>query len=120
MTTLDRDHLISWLLEAPLYAVLVNANRYGQTAGRWLADIAGAEGIHEPLTGKKIANGRFYAQDLTFGNVRFPAAAVVVYVRKGTPRQSPVLIYANDLAGFPTQGRGGDVIIPFSGGVLQV
>lgn len=121
MNIVDGDHLISWLVDAPLHAVLVDTREYRHfPQHRWLADIAGAKGFHEPLIAKRVHDRAFFANDVRFLAVGFPAAAVAVYVKGPTFKQSPVLLYADVLVGFPTKGLGGDVIVPFSAGVLRV
>jgi hypothetical protein len=121
MNVIDGDHLISWLVDAPLFAVLVDTRTYKHLPEhRWLSDIAGATGFHEALVGKRVADRIFFANDVRFLAVSFPASAVALYVKGLNPRQSPVLLYADVLVGFPTQGNGGDVIVPFTQGVLRV
>lgn len=121
MNIVDGDHLISWLVDAPLFAVLVDARNYKYfPEHRWLSDIAGAIGFHEPLMAKRVQGRTLFAQDVRFLAVGFPAAAVALYVKGASYKQSPVLLYASQLVGFPTQGHGGDVIVPFSDGVLKV
>lgn len=120
MNIIDGDHLISWLAEAPLFAVLVDTRVYKHLPEhRWISEIAGATGFHEPLMNKRVMNRTLFANDVRFLAVGFPATAVAVYV-KASGKQSPVLLYADGLVGFPTKGNGGDVIVPFSVGVLKV
>lgn len=121
MNIVDGDHLISWLLDAPLFSVLVDNRIYRHFPNhRFLSDIAGATGFHEQLVNKRVAGRALFANDVRFLAVGFPAAAVALYVKGPNAKQSPVLLYADVLVGFPTQGRGGDVIVPFSQGVLRV
>ena len=121
MNIVDGDHLISWLVDAPLFAVLVDTREYKHfPEHRFLADITGAKGFHEPLMAKRVAGRALFANDVRFLAVGFPATAMALYVKGPTFRQSPVLCYADVLVGFPTKGNGGDVIVPFSQGVLRV
>lgn len=121
MMTLDGTHLISWLVEAPLFAVLVDTRKYKYfPEHRWLAAIEGAEGWHEPLMNKKVYGRTLYADDTTFRLVRIPAGAVVIYVKRANPKTSPVLIFTNEMTGLPVKGNGSDVVVPFSQGVLRV
>jgi hypothetical protein len=121
MNIVDGNHLISWLADAPLFAVLVDTRDYKHfPEHRWLSDIAGAKGFHEPLVNKRVHDRTFFANDVRFLAVGFPAAGVAVYVKGPTFRQSPVLVYASSLVGLPSKGNGGDVIVPFSVGVLKV
>jgi hypothetical protein len=108
MNIIDGDHLLSWLVDAPL------------PEHRWISAIAGATGFHEPLMNKRVRDQTLFANDVRFLAVGFPATAVAVYVAAATLKQSPVLLYADVLVGFPTKGNGGDVIVPFSQGVLRV
>jgi len=121
MNIVDGDHLISWLVEAQLFAVLVDTRVYKHLPEhRFLSDIVGATGFHELLINKRVGGRALFANDVRFLAVGFPASAVALYVKGGKPAQSPVLLYADVLVGFPTQGHGGDVIVPFSQGVLRV
>ena len=121
MNVIDRNHLLTWLESAPLHAVLVDTRGYQhRPEHRWLNDVQGAMGFHEQLVSKRVSEGRLYAADVRFLAVKFPAAAVAVYVKRDSARQSPVLIYADTLVGLPSKGDGGDIIVPFSTGVLGI
>jgi hypothetical protein len=121
MNIVDGNHLISWLVDAPVFAVLVDGKNYRwEPEHRWLADIKGAASWHEPLMGKRVENRMFYASDVRFRLVGFRASAVAVYVKKSTPQNSPVLVYADTMTNLPTQGKHGDVIVPFTHGVIHV
>ena len=121
MNAVDADHLLSWLVDAPLYAVLVDVRNYThKPEHRFFSDISGASGFHEQLVGKRVADGVLYASDVRFLAVKFPAAGVAIYRKAGSPRTSPVLVYADTLVGLPSDGKGGDVIMPFSAGVIRI
>jgi hypothetical protein len=121
MNIVDGDHLLNWLLSVPVYAVLVDGRHYRwQPEHRWLSDITGQAGFHEMLVGKIVQNRTFFANDVRFLAVTFPASAVAVYVKGPSVQQSPVICYADVLVGLPAKGDGGDIIMPFSHGVLRV
>lgn len=121
MNVIDGDHLLSWLIDAPLFAVLVETDGYRwKPTDRWLSDIVGANGFHEPLMGKRIQDRTLYANDVRFLAVKFKASALAVYAKGSSLSNSPVLLYADSLVGFPTKGSGGDVIVPFSVGIIKV
>lgn len=121
MNVIDGDHLLNWMLDAPLFATLVETDGYRwKPTDRWLGQITGANGFHEPLMGKRVENRTFYASDVRFLAVKFKAAALAVYVKGPSLNTSPILLYADSLIGFPTKGNGGDVIVPFSVGMIKV
>lgn len=121
MNIVDGDHLLSWLVGAPLFAVLVDTNDYyWKPSDRWLSNITGATGFHEPLMAKRVEQRTLFAQDVRFLAVKFKASALAVYVKGSSPQTSPILLYADSLVGFPTKGSGGDVIVPFSVGIIKV
>lgn len=76
----------------------------------------------QTLTGKTVTNGVFDAADVTFTAV--PAGdvseGVVLAKWTGDEATSPILLYVDQITGFPLTTNGGDVIIQWDNGAYKI
>ena len=114
MNCINKDALIDWLLTANVMAMLVDTTKAPAGEPRMMGDIPGKSGIGQVLRNKRVVDGVFYADDMTFPAVKTRVGACVVCV------DQRVLVYQDGIVDSPTDPKGGDVTVPFSNGVLAV
>ena len=107
---------------APLKVCLVTAGYTYSTAHEFVSDLGTRAGVDQALTNVSITGGVLDADDLDFGLLAPGSAlkAVVIYLDTGNPSTSPLLLYLDQLAGFPMTTNGGGVTIPWSDGTKKI
>lgn len=107
---------------APLKVCLVTAGYTYSTAHEFVSDLGTRVGVDQALTNVSITGGVLDADDLDFGLLAPGSAlkAVVIYLDTGAPSTSPLLLYLDQLAGFPMTTNGGGVTIPWSDGTKKI
>lgn len=98
-------------------AVLVK-NTYAPvfSTNEFLSDIqAHVTNTPQQLSGVTVTNGVFDANDVTFPAVAADThKAIVLYIDTGVPATSPLMMYFDDIPGFPFTGNGADAEIRWS------
>jgi len=70
----------------------------------------------QPLAGMDVSDGVFDADDVDFGNVDAGHVmnSLVLYQDTGDAATSPLILYLNNIGGFPMTTTGGQVLMPWS------
>lgn len=115
------DQLISFSAD-PIMAALVSDGYTFSAAHEFLSEVGVLVGSPQALTGKTTSGGIFDADDLAFGAIApgSTAKALVLYLNTGNPSTSPLIIYDDEITGFPFATNGGDVNIPWSNGPYKI
>ncbi len=103
----------------PVKAVLVK-NTYAAVIGthEFLTDIqAHIANTPQALTGVTVTGGVFDANDVLFSAVAADThKAIVLYVDTGVAGTSPLMLYLDEIPGFPFVGNGADAEIRWNNG----
>lgn len=103
-------------------AVLVPAGYTYSAAHEFLSDLGSVVGTAQTLTSKTVDGGVFDAADPDFGAIApgSTVKGVVLYKDTGVASTSPLLVYFDDVTGFPFSTNGGTVSVPWSSGALKI
>lgn len=76
----------------------------------------------QTLGSKTYAAGVFDAADVTFAAVTAgdTTEGIVIYKDTGNPATSPLLIYIDQITGFPLATNGGDVVVQWDNGSYKI
>lgn len=116
MNAANPKTIVELLAKQELFAQLVDTTA-GKPAGvpSTLSDIKGLSGIEQKLQGVRSEGALLLADRMVFPAVKTTVGAVVVYTR-----EKKVLVYSSELDRAPRTPRGGDVVMDFSKGILQL
>lgn len=107
-----------------LKAVIVSSAYAPSLSTHEFLDSASASvlGSAVTLTGKSVAGGVFNADDINIQAVAAGATAkaVVVFKDSGDPATSPLLLYIDQVGGFPAATNGGDITIQWDNGAYKI
>lgn len=107
----------------PVKAVLVK-NTYAPVIAshEFLTDIqAHVANTAQALAGVTVAGGVFDANDVTFAAVGADThKAIVLYVDTGVAGTSPLVLYLDEIPGFPFTGNGSDAEIRWDNGANRI
>ena len=92
------------------------------TAHEFLSDAGTLVGTAQTLGSKSITGGVFDAADPAFGAIApgSTAKALIMWKDTGNPATSPLLVYLDQLTGFPFATNGGAVTVPWSNGTGKI
>ncbi len=96
---------------------------YTFSAGHeFLADLGAVVGTAQALASKTTSGGVFDAADVDFGALPpgDTIKAAVFYKDTGSAATSPLIEYADEIAGFPMATNGGGVTLPWSNGAYKI
>lgn len=91
-------------------------------AHEFSTDVGPVVGSDQALTNKSVAGGVFDADDVPFGAVASGSTvnALVIFKDTGNPSTSPLLIYLDEVVGFPLATNGSEITIPWSNGAAKI
>lgn len=74
------------------------------------------------LSGKSVTDGAFDANDVTWTAVAAgsTAKALVLYRDTGTPSTSPLLLYLDNITGWPLATSGGNITVTWDNGGFKI
>lgn len=105
-----------------LKVALLPAAYVRDDAHEFLADVGATVGAAQTLANKAVTNGVFSADDADFGQLATGSTvgSAVLYVDKGTPAASPLLMHIPDMVGMPLTTNGGGVVVQWSRGAAKI
>ena len=103
-------------------AVLLPDSYTYSATHEFLSDLGPAVGSKSVLTGMAVSGGSFDADDVAFGPVAGGSTvrAMAIIKDTGNASTSPVLIYFDDVPGFPFLTNGADVTIRWPSGAGRI
>lgn len=114
MNHLAKDAILDMIVKCGLEAMLVDTTDYAfDPSHRSLAQIAGRSGIGQKILALRATGGTLYGDDMKFPAVKSRVGAVVIYF----PDQT-VLAYSDGIVDSVKSPKGGDVMVPFSRGIV--
>jgi hypothetical protein len=113
------------LINDPIECVLLCDGSYSVdiTADEFFSEIPVDEIVSKTLiTGKTISGRRsFDADDLVFPSVSGQTVTQLVILKStGIADSSPLIVYYDDVVGFPLTPNGGDIIVTWSDGPERI
>ena len=105
--------------------VMLVKNTYPQALAtdEFVADISAYRlNTDQTLGAKTVAGGIFDAGDATYTAVTAgdTSEGVVIYKDTGAEATSPLLVYIDDITGFPLATNGGDITVAWSNGAYKI
>lgn len=103
-------------------AVIVSDAYTFSAAHEFLTDLGTVVGTAQTLTTKSTTGGVFDADDVDFGAIApGPVCkAVVLYKDTGSAATSPLLMYGDEVTGFPMTANGGGIKVPINNGAYRI
>lgn len=101
---------------------IVSASYTYSDSHEFLSSVGALVGAKQVLAGKTFAGGVFDATDVGFGAIAAGSTgkALVLFKDTGSAATSPLLVYLDDVVGFPFATNGAEVTIPWSDGVAKI